>query len=72
MLRDSRDPSVKNAQTSVINGRKWKAKIAVENAESALRMKEIIDTVANGKASLSLHPQPWCSKESTLNRRKMA
>ena len=50
MLHDSSDPLVKNAQPSVITGRKWKAKIVVENAESALRMKEIIGTVANGKA----------------------
>ena len=64
MLRDSRDPLVKNAQHSVI-------KIAVENAGSALRMKEIIGTVANGKAGLGLHPQSWWSKESTANRRKM-
>ena len=71
MLCDSRDPLVKNAQSSVINGRIWKAKIAVENAESALRMKEIIGTVANGKAGLRQHPQRWWSKESTLNRRKM-
>ena len=71
MLRDSRDPLVKNAQPSVITGRKWKAKIAVENAESALRMKEIIGTVANGKTGLRLHPQRWWSKESTANRRKM-
>ena len=62
---------VKNAQHSVITGRKWKAKIAVENAESALRMKEIIGTMANGKAGLSLYPQCWWSKESTLNRIKM-
>ena len=71
MLRDFRDPLVKNAQPSVITGRKWKANIAVENAESALRMKEIIGTVANGKAGLGLHPQRWWSKESTANRRKM-
>ena len=56
MVRDSRDPLVKNAQPSVITGRKWKAKIAVENVESALRIKEIIGIVANGKASLGLHP----------------
>ena len=55
MLRDSRDPLVKNTQPSVITGRRRKAKIAVENADSALRMKEIIDTVANGKAGLGLH-----------------
>ena len=71
MQRDSRDPLVKNAQPPVITGRKWKAKIAVENAESALRMKEIIGTVANGKAGLGLHPQRWWSKESRLNKRKM-
>ena len=71
MLCDSRDPLVNNAQPFVITGRKWKAKVAVENAESALRMKEIIGTVANGKAGLGLHPQRWWSKESTANRRKM-
>ena len=59
MVGDSRDPLGKNTQPSVITGRKWKAKIAVENAESALRMKEIIGTVANGKAGLGLHPQRW-------------
>ena len=62
---------MKNAQPSVITDRKWKAKIAVENAESALRMKEITGTVANGKTGLGLHSQRWWSKESTLNRRKM-
>ena len=71
MLCDSRNPLVKNAQPSVITGQKWKAKVAVENAESALRMKEIICTVANWKAGLGLHPQRWWSKESTANRRKM-
>ena len=72
MLRDSRDPLVKNAQPSVITSRKWKAKIAVVNTESARRMKEIIGTVENGKAGLGLHPQRWWSKKSTANRRKIA
>ena len=71
MLCCSRNPLVKNTQPSVITGRKWKAKSLVENAESALWMKEIIGTVANGKVGLGLHPQCWWSKESTLNRRKM-
>ena len=56
---------------SVITGPKWKAKITVDNAESVLMMKEIISTVANGIASLGLHPQRWWSKESMGNRRKM-
>ena len=67
MLRDFRDPLVKNAQPSVITGRRWKAKIAVENAESALRIKEIIGTEANGKAGLGLHPQRWWPSKQTKN-----
>ena len=57
MLHDSHDPLVKNAQSSVITSQKWKAKIAVENAELVFKMKEIIATVANGRPSLALHPQ---------------
>ena len=71
MLRDSYDPLIKNAEPSVITGRKWKEKIAVENAESALKMKEIIGTVANGRAGLGLYRQYWWSKESTINIRKI-
>ena len=71
ILRDSCDPLVKNAQPSMITGRQWKAKIAVENAESALTMKEIFGTMANGKVGLGLYPRRWWSKESTANRRKM-
>ena len=71
MLHDSHDPLLKNTQPSMITSRKWKAKIAVKNAESALRMKDIIGTVANGKAGLGLHPQRWWSTESTSNRRRM-
>ena len=70
MLRDSHDLLVKNTQPSIISGRKLKAKIAVENAESALKMKEIIGTVANGRASLGLHLQNLWSKESTITKRK--
>ena len=61
MLRDSGDPLVKNAQPSVITGRKWKVNIADENAESLLMMKEIISTVTNEKTGLGLHPQGWWS-----------
>ena len=59
MLRDSRNPLGKNAQLSVITGQKWKAKSLVENAKSALKMKEIIGTVANGRVGLGLHLQCW-------------
>ena len=50
----TRDKQVKNAPPSVITGRKWKARTAVENAESALKMKEIICIVANGRAALEV------------------
>ena len=71
MLRDSLDRLVKNAQPSVITGQKWKTKIAVENAESALKMKDIIGTVANGRSCLGLYPLRWWSKGSTVNKRNM-
>ena len=71
MLHDSHDPLVKNAQCSLITGQKWKVKIAVENTESALKMKEIIGTVAKGRAGLGLHPRCWWSKECTISKRKI-
>ena len=36
-----------------------------------LKMKEIIGTVANGRAGLGLHPQCWWPKKYTINKRKM-
>ena len=71
MLCDSRDPLGKNTQPSVITGQKWKVRLAVENTESALKIKEIIDTVANRRAGLGLLPLHWWFKESTINKRKM-
>ena len=71
MLRDSVDPFVKNAQPAIITGRKWDAKYAVETAESSLKMKEVIGSVATGRAGLGLHTQRWGSKETTKNKRRM-
>ena len=63
MLCDSVDPLVKSAQPAIITGRRWNAKYAVEAAESSLKMKEVIGSIATGKARLGLHPQHWWSKE---------
>lgn len=52
MLRDSPNPVVKNTQTTVISGRKWKAKKSIEDAESTLKMQEIVGVVACRKAGL--------------------
>ena len=71
MLRDFQDPLVKNVQPSIITGQKWKAKRAVENAESALKMKEIVGSGAYGRAGLGLSPECWWPKESTINKRKI-
>ena len=71
MLWDSCNSLMKNAQPSVITGQKQKVKITVENTKSALKMIEIIGTVANGRVGLGLHPHCWWSKESTINKRKV-
>ena len=57
MLRDSVGPLEKSAQPAKITGRKWNGKYAVETAESFLKMKEVIGSVATGRAGLGLPPQ---------------
>ena len=71
MLRDSVDSLVKSTQPAIIIGRKWDAEYAVETAESPLKMKEVIGSVATGRAELGLHQQRWWSKEITKNKRRM-
>ena len=71
MLHDSVDPLVKSAQPAIITGRKWNAKHVVETAESSLKMKEVIGSVATGRDGFGLHPQKWWSKETTKNKWRM-
>ena len=68
MLSDSMDPLMKSAQTTIITGRKWDAKYAVELAEFSLKIKKVISSVAAGRARLDLHPQQWWSKKITNNK----
>ena len=63
MLHDSVNPLVKIAQSAILTGRKWEAKNAAETAESSLKMKEVIGSVATGRAGLGLHPQRMVSEE---------
>ena len=70
MLHDSVDPLVKSAQPAITDW-KWDVKYAVEMAESFLKMKEVIGSVATGRAGLGLHPQQWRSKETTKNKQRM-
>ena len=62
---------MKSAQPVIITGRKWNAKYAVEMAESSLKMKEVIGSVATGRAGFGLHPQKWWLKETTKYKRRM-
>ena len=71
MLRDSVDPLVKSAHRAITIGRKWNTKYPVEMAESSLKMKEVIGSVATERAGLGLHPQRWWSKETTKNKQRM-
>ena len=57
MLRDSVDSLVKSAQPAIITGRKWNAKYAVETAESSLKRKEVIGSLATARAGFGLRPQ---------------
>ena len=70
ILRDSVDLPVKSAQPAIITGQKWSAKYTVKAAESSLKMKEVICSVAPGRAGFG-HPQRWWSKETTKNKRRM-
>ena len=47
------------------------AKYAVETAEYSLKMKEVIGSVATGRAGFGLHQQRWWSKETSRNKRRM-
>ena len=71
MLCDSVDPLVKSAQPAIITGQKCNTKYAVETTESSLKMKEVIGSVATGRADFGLHPQRWWSKETTKNKQRM-
>ncbi|KAI7804749.1 hypothetical protein IRJ41_017191, partial [Triplophysa rosa] len=51
--RDSRDCKVSSAGIEVKTGRKWKAGKVVEVAESRLRQKALVGTMATGRAGLA-------------------
>ena len=44
---------------------------AVETAESPLKIKEVIGSVATGRGGQSIHPRWWWSKEFPKNKRRM-
>lgn len=50
LYRDSRDPKVAKAGVVVKTGRKWNVQVAVLDAESRLRHKELVGVMAQGRA----------------------
>ena len=51
-LRDSKDTVIKNTQPDVKTGRKWSADEAVEEAESRLKLKEMVGATQLGRQGL--------------------
>ena len=71
MMRDSKDPVVKQAKPEVSSGRKWKVAEAVEQAESRLRLKEIVGATQQDRRGLGWKETRWWSKRSEEGRREM-
>ena len=71
MLRESKDPVVKNFQPEVKSGRKWCAKDAVEEAESRLRHKEIVGATQTGRLGLGWTSTKRWSSASVKEQRDL-
>lgn len=73
MLRDSPDPKVRENQPALKTGRKWKVHDAIEKAESALKLKEVMGCTQTNRVGLGFEQgrPKWWSKASTKERRDM-
>lgn len=72
MLLDSNDPFVAQAVPILATGRKWTLLAATEQAKAALRHKDIVGRVQEGRSGLGLGAStPVWSKASPSQRRKM-
>lgn len=60
--RESRDPKVSQAGIEVRTGRKWRALEAVDQAESRLRHRALVGSMAVGRAGLGSIPTSDYSK----------
>ncbi|VDI00806.1 Hypothetical predicted protein [Mytilus galloprovincialis] len=68
-LKESRDDKVRTAGVQVRIGRKWSASKAVSEAESRLRHKDIIGTVAVGRQGLGTSKSCYWKNANTQERR---
>lgn len=71
MYRDSKDSRVAAAGIKVRTGRKWKAQEGLEVAESRLRHRALVGTVAMGRAGLGAIPQPCYRKARGKDKRQL-
>ncbi|KAL0167254.1 hypothetical protein M9458_039098, partial [Cirrhinus mrigala] len=69
--RDSRDCKVSSASIEVRTGRKWNAGKAVKLAESRLRQKALVGTVATGRAGLGYFPKTLISQARGKERHQL-
>ena len=70
-LRDSKDDKVRLAGVEVRTGRKRSASRAVDEAESRLRHKDIVGTVAVGRQGLGTSKSRCWKKADAAERRRM-
>ncbi|KAK1806565.1 hypothetical protein P4O66_005073, partial [Electrophorus voltai] len=66
--RDSRDCKVSSAGIEVRTGRKWQAEKQVEVAESHVRQKVLVGSLATGRAGLGYFPKTQVSKAQGKER----
>ena len=69
--RESSDPKVSQAGIEVRTGRKWRAAEAVNAAESRLRHRVLVGTVAQGRAGLGSGTTPRYDKARGKDRRAL-
>ncbi|XP_053176235.1 uncharacterized protein LOC128359949 [Scomber japonicus] len=67
--RESKDPKVAQAGIEVRTGRRWRAQEAVDQAEARLSHKELVGSVATGRAGLGTVPTTHLSRLRGKDRR---
>jgi hypothetical protein len=71
MLKDSEDQQINTAGIVTRTGRKWQAQVAVDQAESRLRHKDIVGTTAVGRQGLGFNSRTKWKTATGKERRKL-
>ena len=70
-LKQSKDSKVRNAGIEVRTGRKWSASQAVQEAESQLKLKDVIGTTQVGRQGLGINKSTRWSTANDKDKRSM-